>query len=63
MFCSSRGGEAFIVAAVVFLARLYDYREYSVIAYVRVSRVASVVAAGVEAVVCLLGRDVFSSIS
>lgn len=31
-------GEAFIVAAVVFLARLYDYRECSVLAYVRVFR-------------------------
>ena len=56
-------GEAFIVAAVVFLARLYDYRECSVLASVRVSHVASVVAAGGEAVVCLRGRDVFSSIS
>ena len=31
-------GEAFIVAAAVFLARLYDYRECSVLASVRVSR-------------------------
>lgn len=56
-------GEAFIVAAAVFLARLYDYRECSVLASARVSRGVSVVAVGGEAVVCLRGRDVFSSIS
>lgn len=43
-------GEAFIVSVAVFLARLYDHRECSVLASVRVSRVASVVAAGGEAV-------------